>query len=125
IAAAHNRHADRIEKASARTIPSREATIVGARSGMPLRDDTRAPHVTAERDVSHQAHVGHGRQCCEAVFDLAVESGESIERIDNALWVKLHHIAVRGAVSKFVWLQIAKRPVHEKSTSQKVYRQSH
>ena len=73
---------------------------------MALLYDALAPVVAFKRAVHRQAHGGDAGQSGEAVFDLAVEGWEPVQRVTSAGRVKVHDVSIRRGHSKILVLKM-------------------
>ena len=112
-AAAHHGHANGIEKMRSDAIPGRAAIIAGARRGMTLLDDALAPVVAFQRAIERHADVGHARQRGEAVFDLAIERGQTVDGIAGASRIEMQHVAVGSGDTQLLMFQVGQRFGHQ------------
>ena len=75
---------------------------------MTLLDDARSPLIAVQRGVACKAHVDHGGQCGEAVFDLTVKRGDAFGGVAGTLRIESQDVTIGRLDAEVLMLEVGK-----------------
>ncbi len=80
---------------------------------MALDEDALAPVIAFERTVHGERYGTHAGQCGEAILELAIEAGQTVDGVSGACGVEMEDVTVLSLNAEVLMLKIAERPCHE------------
>ena len=92
----------------------RKSTSLRGRARDGPAEQCRFPTRCHPEGCGAQAHIGREGQRGEAVFNLAVECGEALERVTRPVWLDAENIAIGCGDAEILMLEVGKRATHKK-----------